>query len=90
MKYIISVDLWLTARIGQLPHLLRSCNSSNSSGNISNWSSRAAEPMLPAHRALGKLHAQARAHATAKLSTYATPTGQTPAHKDTRKNFRGF
>jgi len=46
--------------------------------------------MLPAHRALGKLHAQARAHATAKLSTYATPTGQTPAHKDTRKNFRGF
>jgi len=46
MKYIISVDLWLTARIGQLPHLLRSCNSSNSSsssGNISNWSSRAAE-----------------------------------------------
>jgi len=41
MKYIISVDLWLTARIGQLAHLLRS--SSSGSGNISNWSCGAVE-----------------------------------------------
>lgn len=74
MKYIISADLWLTARIGQQPHLLKkqrqqrlphaaaAAATVTGAGTGAGGAAGGMRWMLPAHRAFGKLHAHAIPH----------------------------